>query len=374
MMITENDRILCTHAAVRLRPPTVESEERWFATNLLGLRRFAMSPLASMVLVAFMGGCKVSKALSELTACTGIPEGSLEQLVISLEDTGLLVPPHNPEHCFALEILQKWTHYGWVEAADHHLATFDYPFLDYSEEGRMQDVQRMRQYVQVEPDTNRTKRYETATERVYTPTAKEALDGLPLAFKDVWQGNVELEPLNAERLQTLFAIVFGKLRSRRISDNGKRLDLIRKTSPSGGSRHPTEGYAMVQVVPGMSSGVYHFSVEDNSFEKIGDSPAKEDLPHLFSGPLRASFQPRVFVILTSVFGRNMYRYREPRTFRTIFMDIGHICATLEITARGLGLQCFIQHGVHDEQLEKILGLHKLSEGVVYGAALGGKGD
>ena len=86
----------------------------------------------------------------------------------------------------------------------------------------------------------------------------------------------------------------------------------------------------------------------------------------------APFTPQALVVVTAVFGRNMYRYREPRTFRTVFMDTGHLLGTFEMVASALGLQSFIHHAINEEAVERMLGLAALQEGVIGGAAVAGR--
>ncbi len=58
----------------------------------------------------------------------------------------------------------------------------------------------------------------------------------------------------------------------------------------------------------------------------------------------------------------MYRYREPRTFRTVSIDVGHLVATLELTARALGLRAARQYDVRHETIEAALSLQATVEG------------
>lgn len=144
----------------------------------------------------------------------------------------------------------------------------------------------------------------------------------------------------------------------------------RKTSPSGGGRHPTEGYVVVLDVEGYRPGVYHFCVENNSLDYIGEAPERSEAENLFTGARRAPFQARAYVVLTSMFERNMYRYREPRTFRTVWMDAGHMVATIEFTCFARGIPCFPQYALQDSQVETLLGVDGLQEGTVCAIALG----
>lgn len=61
----------------------------------------------------------------------------------------------------------------------------------------------------------------------------------------------------------------------------------------------------------------------------------------------APFTPQALIVVTAVFARNMYRYREPRTFRTVFMDVGHLLGTFEMVASALGVRSFIHHAMNE---------------------------
>jgi len=111
-----------------------------------------------------------------------------------------------------------------------------------------------------------------------------------------------------------------------------------------------------------------------ALKRLCELPPADVLERMFAGPFRArldrNFEPAAVVILTSVFERNMFRYREPRTFRTILLDIGHVVFTLELACAALGLQFYPQHGVDDLAVERLLGLEGLDEGVMYAVAIG----
>ena len=65
----------------------------------------------------------------------------------------------------------------------------------------------------------------------------------------------------------------------------------------------------------------------------------------------------------------MYRYREPRTFRTVHMDAGHIAATIRLTARSMGLVGGILVCDNATEIEAALGLDGMSEGYMLTVAL-----
>lgn len=361
---------LQTHAAVRLQTPD-ESEPRWIAHQLLDCRRFALSPAGCLALIAFMGGRRVDEAIAEIREVSPVSGAEVMQVIDFLVSAELLVPESHEGHRLAAQIVSQWSLYGWREAADYHLASFDYKFLDYSrEEGPIEDGLRMFSYRRNEPEPARTKQYDDALERLRITPAKDALLALRTPFDDAWRSTPPAQDLDADRLGSLLAIAFGQLRSRFLVRGIP--NLVRKTSPSGGGRHPTEGYVIVRDVRGMVPGVYHFAVATNELERIGGALPEEEISKIFYGLAQAPFFPRAFVVFTSVFERNMYRYREPRTFRTVLMDVGHVIGTLQVVARSLGVLCHAHHSIDDESLTSLLRLDRLTEGVLYGAAIGGK--
>ena len=302
---------------------------------------------------------------------------------------GILVDTTNGHHLWAMDLMRNWSQYGWSAAADYHIETFDYPAVSYRD-GATVDAALMEGYRSEEPDTARTKKYDRVLREIPIPTAAEALKSLDVPFDVFWheysRPNSIIDPTVSSRLfdpQTrvtlkhltlLCGAVFGCLRTRRLGDPSIQAPLIRKIYPSGGSRHPTELYVFPVAVHGMDPGVYHFSLETNSLDLIGPALSIDQLEQVFPGPFRArkdlDFEPSVLMLFTSVFERNMYRYREPRTFRTLFMEVGHASATLGIVATALGLASYTHHAIDDELAESLVGINGLIEGSLYGAAIG----
>lgn len=382
-MIAQETKLF-THAGVRLNPPVASrTDGLWSVTLLPGNRSFRISGATAFILVAFVGGQSIETALSDVRRFgVGEPE-SAAAAVRWLRDAELLVDASHEGHQWSEHILRSWGKYEWTATADYHLSTFDAPFIDYSlPAGRKLDADLMDRYEAASPDLDRTKRYTDVSHSVRTPTAPEALEAFDVPFASAWHrfcSPPRPSPDAPKRLTTsdlaqIMAVTFGRLRDRPVQRNGQRRDLVRKTSPSGGSRHPTEGYVAAVAVEGLAPGIYHFCVETNSLDKINELPSLAELEALFEGPYRSrqeqGVEPAVVVIMTSVFERVMWRYREPRTFRTLFMDVGHLATTLNLVSAASGYTCYFQHGLIDEDIEQLLGIDRLTEGVIYGAAIG----
>ncbi|WP_136685860.1 SagB/ThcOx family dehydrogenase [Falsirhodobacter xinxiangensis] len=366
---------LVTHSGLRLYPSAGDGSG-WLAIDLVSCVRFRCSQVATAVLIAFMDGGNVEAICAALANRYALDRSLLDETVAQLSQLRLLVPPDDTDHCRYSALFKAWAEYGWVDSADYHVATLNYPFADYSVDGREIDYQRMVQYVQTEPDLERAKYFADAPNRIPAPLAADVLQDLKEPFVDLWNGDPGLERLDRSRCLALLSVVFGKLRSRQLATNSRLMaDAIGKTSPSGGSRHPTEAYLFAASIEGLNPGIYHYNVLDVSLDRIAEFEDSHDqMMKLFSGPLRASFAVDGVVVMTSVFERSMYRYREPRSFRAIYMDVGHICGTMDISAKALRVNCLVQHGLNDRKVGELLRLDPLVEGVIYGAAIGGSGN
>jgi SagB-type dehydrogenase family enzyme len=152
------------------------------------------------------------------------------------------------------------------------------------------------------------------------------------------------------------------------TDHG-RLPL--KTSPSGGARHPIEGYLYASRVDGLSAGLYHYAADRHRLERIraGDMTARVRLWM----PYGDYFSHAAFVVvLTAVLEREIWRYPYARAYRAALAEAGHVCQTFCLTATWLGLAPFCLMGLNDAAIEQDLGLDGVRETVLYAAGAGAR--
>jgi SagB-type dehydrogenase family enzyme len=353
---------LVTHAAVRLAR---SGPDEWIVVRLDSLRRLRVNTAVAAILVAHAAGWSPRRIHDRLVGRFSLTEAGLARAAASLRDHGMLVTAADPGSARARRVAHEWGRRGWRRAADYYLATFDYPFVDYAQPTALPtDRARMIEYIAVEPDTDRTKSYppDERTLPAVEPT-RQALRRLAVPLPAVLSGAAGPGELTAESVGVIMSIAFGRLRARRLRMPG-RAPLIRRTSPSGGSRHPTEGYVLTEGVSGIADGTYHFATEAYRMHRLTG-------PHPIAALTgRSAPAPAALILMTSVFERNMYRYREPRTFRTVHMDVGHIVATLDVAAAGLGLATARLYDLRHADVERLLGLHPGQEGSMVGVLIG----
>lgn len=291
-------------------------------------------------------------------------------LVDRLVDAGVLV------ECNDIAPLEKaatqWYDYNWDAALHYYLLTRGYPFVDYSDgNGFEVDDHRMEHYVTEEDVPPIYKTYEDAP-TVPLPTVETSKNATSATIGDVLK-QPTLEPslsgtrINRETLSWLLYYSFGETGSISFPRQGR---FLRKTSPSGGARHPTEAYLAIIDVEDVPAGLYHYSVRDHALERLRAGDIESDIRDAIFEIQELSFEPAFVIVLTSVVERSMWRYREPRTYRVLLQDIGHLIETVKLVCLARGLYSYFGHGFHDDGIESLFDLDGLKEPVFKFAAVG----
>jgi SagB-type dehydrogenase family enzyme len=172
-------------------------------------------------------------------------------------------------------------------------------------------------------------------------------------------------PVSIEHLATILGLALGV--QRWVPAAAGRLPL--KTSPSGGARHPIEGYVYVRRVSGVVPGLYHYASDLHVLERLrrGDFTKRVRvwMPH------STSFSRAAFIVfLTAVLHRELWRYPYARAYRAVMAEAGHVCQTFCLSATWLGLAPFCLMGLSDQAIERDLGLDGVGETVLYAAGAG----
>jgi SagB-type dehydrogenase family enzyme len=357
--------------AVRIIPPSEVTGEHWLAENLLSRRRFRISRWAAAALVAACYPQEPGELTARLTEISGSPTG-WETLVASLTERELIVPEEtltsDPDLAWVVRLRREWSSRGWHEAADYHVLSFDYPCIDYSEARAYRyDQDLMRSYQGHEPDNDRFKLDYVSASGI--PLPEPRTDMSKGTAQDVWVTPAAPGTVDFDELTNIISLAFGAIGF--LDPVTDAAPLLRRTSPSGGARHPSEGYVIILDVPGMEPGWYHVTMRPFSLRRLPGRPVDPvELRPLFPQTLeRFPLKARCLIVLTCRFERNMYRYREPRTFRTVHMDAGHIAGTIKIAARARGLTAGISPCDRAEAIESAIGIDGMAEGYMLTVAL-----
>lgn len=262
------------------------------------------------------------------------------------------------EDCFEKEqkyneTLEDWKHHGCSISHDYHYGTKDYPFLDYSNiKTSKKDLHIMKKYNSQgkKPNIYQQKR----GENIILPKHRE--------LNEKYDCIAEEELTDLKKISTIFYYTLGEIGFMNLPELGKSL---LKTAPSGGARHPTEGYLINLSLNGLQKGVYHYNVQKHALTYLKKQGELQNLRKTFFQLNQRGNTPKALLILTSQFERNMWRYREPRSFRVILLDIGHIIANMKLVLNTLNIPHFCGHGFRDKEVEELLDIDGLEEGPFY---------
>lgn len=316
---------------VRLEPL---DRGRWQLGREDRLRGHVVPPIVAGVLVAgFRESTPTNLAVS--LSAIGSPPATISRIVDWLLSEGYLVDPAFDQEAVRSEgWLLDWSENNWRAAAWYHARTYGYPFEFYEVNGRSaEDARRMTSYNREQPDTKRAKGPIVGATVRY-PLPGPTADQSDVAVRTILGSEVAPSGIDHTRLLGLLALLTRPIRTARMPFPGAA-EVLRKTSPSGGSRHPTEFYLVASGIGGVIDGVYQVAAVDGELDSVEASSLSCGgwLSQLHLG---ATTDPWALVIYTSMFERNRYRYREPRTFRTVHMDVGHLMTTCESLARANG--------------------------------------
>jgi SagB-type dehydrogenase family enzyme len=127
-----------------------------------------------------------------------------------------------------------------------------------------------------------------------------------------------------------------------------------RANPSSGNLHPTEGYLLIDAVPGLSPspGLYHYAAKEHALE------LRAALPESSFISLTQVFPPQAFLVgFTSVNWRETWKYGE-RAFRYCQHDVGHAIGAARIAAQTLGWRMLLLDGLADDTIAAMLGVDR----------------
>lgn len=292
----------------------------------------------------------------------GLSAEAAESIVGMLENKNLLTSPGS--EVFDLERERKrWQEFGWGVAFDYYVCIRDYPYYDDN------DPESILERVSERAARNGSlpalyKEYEDAPRVEFDEIDEQQTLGsiAKVLTEDSQKPNQDEQnvTVDAETLSEVLFYSFGETGRQTLEGVG---EFLLKTSPSGGSRHPTEAYVATLDVDGIERGLYHYSVKDHGLERIGTTERVIE-----SFERSAEKTPPFVVILTSVLERDMWKYRDPRAFRIPNHDVGHVMETFRFVCRATGLSVEFGQEFDKQQLATALEIDRLTE-LVLGCAI-----
>lgn len=172
-----------------------------------------------------------------------------------------------------------------------------------------------------------------------------------------------MEPLTIEELSFLLWATQG------VSKPDGSVNVIRRTVPSAGSRHPFETYLLVNRVQGLEFGLYRYlPLEHKIYLVYADSELISDL---IKGCRQQAFvgQGAVVFLWTVVPYRSEWRYRMVAP-KMIALDAGHLCQNLYLASESIGAGTCAIGAYNQDKMDALLKVDGKEEFVIYAAPVG----
>jgi SagB-type dehydrogenase family enzyme len=295
-----------------------------------------------------------------ITRFADYTQRSVRSALSQLVEQGLLLPKDSPDVAQDNRIAKEWS--AWLPEGSFHFSTKDALYLDRSN----WSFDRLKSVL---PKTPQPKIFRTVkgAKKMLLPTRpffdSEFIRVLMTRKTHRQFSNQELTLEAVSQLLSLVWGVTGYLHSPRF---GK---LLHKTSPSGGARHPGEVYLMALRVKGLRAGLYHYHPAHHHLETISTN-ATRDKAWRYCARQDYVRKAAALFLMTAVFRRAMWKYHQPRAYRVVLLDTGHLCQTFCLVATWLGLAPFCTAALKDTLIEEDLGIDGIRESVLYVAGVG----
>ena len=291
---------------------------------------------------------------------THYTRGSVHLAVGQLLKHRLLLRKDSHELMQDTRIAKQWS--AWLPQASFHFSTKDTPYVDRSS----WSLDRLKAVLPKTPQPKILKSVKGAAKvslprRVFPDSEFTRVLMARKTHRRFSKQRLPLESIS--HLLSLVWGVSGYLHSPRF---GK---LLRKTSPSGGARHPGEVYLMALRVEGLRPGVYHYHPAYHRLELIRAN-ATPERAWLYCAGQNFTKHAGALFLMTAIFPRTMWKYHVARAYRVVLLDAGHLCQTFCLVATWLGLAPFCTAALKDTLIEKDLGIDGIRESVLYVAGVG----
>ncbi|MFJ9583600.1 SagB/ThcOx family dehydrogenase [Streptomyces acidicola] len=285
---------------------------------------------------------------------------AVAQAVEKLRELGYLVPADDTGNN---ELPGPWREWGAL-AWQFHQSIRDTPFVRPESEGIDEYYEALHQ--RTRPANSKATRDDE--EVLLLPRVRARM---PVSFQDVLEGrrthrDFSGDATGLDEFATLLHYGFGPLR---FIDAGSVGVLQLRANASGGSRHETEAYVVVLNVRGVDAGIYRYDGIRHGLVPVREAVPRETMEHLTFG--QGFFEAAGFGVFTTAFATRMsWKYRNPRAYKVLLHNVGHMAQVFSMTAAALGLGAAITGAFRDTEVEGLLGLPGPDEFPTFAMACG----
>ncbi len=136
-----------------------------------------------------------------------------------------------------------------------------------------------------------------------------------------------------------------------------------RAAPSAGALYPIVTYVLVQNVPGLPPGLYHYAVNGHRLHRLrGGQALNKDLAALVAHGHFVENAP-VTLIFSAIYFRSSWKYGE-RSYRYCLLDAGHLAVQAALAASGLGYSSKLIGRFDDSKVNAFLTVDEEKEGTL----------
>jgi putative peptide maturation dehydrogenase len=187
------------------------------------------------------------------------------------------------------------------------------------------------------------------------------------ALLDARETHRLFDPARPLALADLARLLERSFATRAEAPMGGGLVAQRKSVPSGGGLHPVEAHVLAANVDGLAPGWYHYRSHQHRLAPVA-AVEKHDIAdcivRLTAG--QAYYRDAAALVAVSLrFPRHHWKYpRHAKAYRVMLLDAGHVGQVFALAATEAGLGAFITAAVNEVDVDRMLGLDGIGEGVV----------
>jgi putative peptide maturation dehydrogenase len=167
--------------------------------------------------------------------------------------------------------------------------------------------------------------------------------------------------ISLSNFSALLRLSFGPWEIRTLAE---RVQLLMKTSPSGGSLHPIEAFPLLLKCEERSSGLYHYQCDRHGLSLLREvnEPEARRLAVYFAQGQTFVGECSAILILVARFDRNFWKYRNrENSYAVVQQDAGHLSQSFQILATSIELAAFYTAAIHGEAIAEALSLRYPAE-------------
>lgn len=130
-----------------------------------------------------------------------------------------------------------------------------------------------------------------------------------------------------------------------------------------------ETYFFAFKIEGLDPGLYHYDLKEHAIVKTKEGLFNNELVKMCIGQRMPRTSCCAFV-LTAIWERFMFRYRHPRAYRNLLVNVSELAHKYILLATCYNLSNWITPAIEDEYAESLLALDACQEAPLYIVAIG----